>query len=64
MDLLAEFRTGNTIEAHTEFGSLNRKLPMDIRRYTDHKLAAVRPACNRLRESFPGPIHIFYNIRY
>jgi hypothetical protein len=35
-----KFGTGNAIETHAEFGRLDPKLPMDIRRHPNHKLAA------------------------
>ncbi len=61
-DLLAKLGTGDAIEAYTRFSGLNSKFSMNIWRDSDHKLATVGPAGNRLRNCLFRITHILHNI--
>ena len=58
LELLAQFRAGDTIKAHTRFSSLYGQFPMNIRRNPDHEFSAKMCACDRFRNCFPIFFHV------
>ena len=59
--VLAQFISGNTIEAHTGLSGLQSKFSMNIRRYSKYELTTIRLASKRFRHGLSGCSHVLYD---